>query len=111
MATAATDVVTLAITAGSVSVVLSGSGSYTEATGVIAFDDIGETAVVTALADDTVGTWALTSGTPSIAITEDSDGNATLDTSDVFVLTVTATVTGWHEATETRVYEVVPRRD
>jgi len=30
---------------------------------------------------------------------------------DTLFLTVTATVTGWREATETRVYEIVPRPD
>ena len=38
----------------------------------------------------------------------DTDGDGINDT---LRLTVTATVSGWHEVTETRVYEVVPRPD
>ena len=108
IATADTDVVTLAITGGSVSVALSGGGSY--AGGIITFAASDETAVVTALEADTEGTWALTSGTPISAITTDDNANAGLKTSDVLVFTVTSTVSDWRVATETRVYEVIPRR-
>ena len=38
----------------------------------------------------------------------DTDGD---DSNDTLFLTVTATVSGRHEATETRVYEVIPRPD
>ena len=71
-AAAATDTATLVITTGTLSVTMSGTGTYTVATGVIAFAAIGETAVVAATAAST-GTWAQSAGAPTAAITTDTD--------------------------------------
>ena len=43
--------------------------------------------------------------------TTDTDGDASLTSTNVLVVTVTATVSGRQDATETRVYEVIPRPD
>jgi hypothetical protein len=79
-AVAATDVATLTVTAGSVSVAMSGSGTYTASTGVIAFAAIGETATVTATADGTAGTWAQTAGSPTAAAGTDVNQTVALGT-------------------------------
>ena len=64
------DTATLTITTGSVAVVLSGAGTYVDATGVITFAAALEEAVVTATAAATTGTWART-GLPAAAISAD----------------------------------------
>jgi len=66
---AGTDVatITLPLTSGSISVVMSAGGNYNTTTGVITFVGIGETATVSATADNTAGIWAQTNGAPTAA--------------------------------------------
>ena len=70
-AAAATDVATITTDAGSVDVAMSGTGTWTIGTGVIAFAAIGETATVTVLTVNADGfcdgQWAQTTGSPTAA--------------------------------------------
>lgn len=73
-ASAATDEAKLTITTGSVSVVMSGAGTYNAATGVLTFTAALETATVTSTVASTTGIWKRVTGLPTAV----AGGTATL---------------------------------
>jgi prepilin-type N-terminal cleavage/methylation domain-containing protein len=70
----------------------------------------GGTITVTATSANTKGSWTSENKAATAAITVDSDGDATLSSARGLIFTVTATVgAGRNEASETRIYKVVPK--
>ena len=100
---------TITVTAGTVAVTFgAGTGTYDPDTGVWTTPAAGDVIIVTAATLGTLGSWTVTTGSATAAITTDVDpvGNATVATGGKLTLTVTATV---GTASETRTYEVTPR--
>lgn len=71
----------------------------------------GSSIIVTATSNSfgIIGTWVSTSGGATATITIDTNGNAAFTDSSGLVLVVTASVSGFRPASETRTYEIVPR--
>lgn len=101
----------ITVSAGSITVTTSGNATYDTDTGEWETYAIGDNIKVTATTAGTIGTWTSETQADAAAITADSGAQpATLSTGRVFIFTVTATVgTGRQEASESRVYEVVPK--
>jgi hypothetical protein len=95
---------------GAVSVALGGTATYDSDTGEWTTPAAGDSILITALNDNTAGSWTMTTGTATADISADDDGNAAV-TDRKLILTVAATVSSSQEATETRVYEIIPRPD
>lgn len=100
----------ITVDTGSIKVKTNGGATYNASTGTWTIPDANGTVVVTASEDITAGVWTSTTANAKVAITTDTDGDAII-TGRVLTLMVTATVSGWHEVTETRVYEIVRRPD
>lgn len=101
----------ITVSAGSISVTTNGNATYDTDTGDWTTNTTGDSIVVTATSAGTIGSWTSETKAAAAAITGDSGAQpATLSTGRVLIFTVTATVgTGRQEATESRVYEVVPK--
>jgi len=93
---------------GDIKVTTNGGATYNAGTGTWTTPDVNDTVVVTASKDITAGVWTSTTANAKVAIIA---GENAIITGRVLTLMVTATVSGWHEVTETRVYEIVRRPD
>jgi len=103
----------ITVDTGSIKVTTDGGATYnqvTASTGTWTTPDANGTVVVEASKDITAGVWTSTTANAKVAITPTDDENAII-TGRVLTLMVTATVSGWHEVTETRVYEITARPD
>jgi prepilin-type N-terminal cleavage/methylation domain-containing protein len=96
---------------GSIAVTTTGGATYDSGTGEWTTTTTGDNIAVTATSAGTGGSWTSETQAVAAAITVDSGTHpATLSTGRVLIFTVTATVgTGRQEASESRVYEVVPK--
>jgi prepilin-type N-terminal cleavage/methylation domain-containing protein len=96
---------------GSIAVTLTGSATYTPATGEWTTTDTGDIIQVTATSSGTRGTWTSETQVAIAYITVDTGTtSATLSDARVLIFTVTATLgTGGQESSESRVYEIVPK--
>ena len=104
----------ITVATGSIKVTTNGSATYkasTASTGIWTTPDANGTVVVKAFEAPTAGVWTSTTANAKVAITTDTDDENAIITGRVLTLMVTATVSGWHEVTETRVYEVIHRPD
>jgi hypothetical protein len=91
---------------GQISVNETGSATYNAGSGAWTTPAPDDTLVINATKVDTAGTWTATTAAANISFDTDEDATITA----VLVLKVTATVgTGSQEASETRVYEIMPR--
>jgi prepilin-type N-terminal cleavage/methylation domain-containing protein len=98
---------TITVTAGNISVTETGNATYNAGSGVWTTPSAGDTIIVTATDTDTIGSCNTDTGkTATIGITADSNDNATITTSSVFIFKITAT-TG--DVIETRTYRIDPR--
>ena len=99
----------ITVVSGSISVTVADGATYNGSTGAWTTPAAGGTVSVRATADKTVGAWTSTTISAGVAITQDTDEDATI-TGGVLVFTVTATVgNGSQEQGETRIYKIVPR--
>jgi len=101
----------ITVDTGSIKVTTNGGATYNASTGTWTTPDANGTVVVKASEDITAGVWTSTTANAKVAITTDTDDENAIITGRVLTLMVTATVSGWHEVTETRVYEVIRRPD
>jgi len=101
----------ITVATGNIKVTTNGSATYTASTDTWTTPDANGTDVVKASEGITAGVWTSTTANAKVAITTDTDDENAIITGRVLTLMVTATVSGWHEVTETRVYEVNRRPD
>ena len=101
----------ITVRGGSITVTTSGNATYDTDTGEWTTNTIGDSIQVTATIAGTIGSWTSETQAAIAAITADSGAQpATLSNGRVLIFTVTATLgSGRQEATESRVYEVVPK--
>jgi len=98
----------ITVDTGDIKVTTDGGATYNAGTDTWTTPDANGTVVVKASEDITAGVWTSTTANAKVAIIA---GENAIITGRVLTLMVTATVSGWHEVTETRVYEIVRRPD
>lgn len=99
----------ITVDTGDIKVTTDGGATYNASTGTWTTPDANGTVVVEASKDITAGVWTSTTANAKVAITTDTVDENAIITGRVLTLMVTATVSGWHEVTETRVYEITAR--
>jgi prepilin-type N-terminal cleavage/methylation domain-containing protein len=95
---------------GSISVTTTGDATYDPGTGEWTTNTTDDSIKVTATSIDTIGTWTSETQADAATIVDSGAQPATLNAGRVLIFTVTATAgTGRQEASESRVYEVLPK--
>ena len=98
------------VSEGSITVTTAGGATYDSDTGEWTTNTTGDSIKVTATSVDTIGTWTSETQADAATIIDSGSQPATLSNGRVLIFTVTATVgTGRQEASESRIYEVVPK--
>ena len=100
----------ITLATGSISVTSAGGATYSPSTGAWTTPAAGGTVTVSrAGVTDAVGVWTSAMASAMVAITANTDGDATI-TGGTLIFTLTATVGPSSQTqTETRVYKIVPR--